>query len=69
MQTVDMFPETKTRKPRRVIAHVSDAGPSELKGYTTVAEFECKKCGWKSGWMHFRLRSEPARGIPCEQCN
>lgn len=66
---LDLFPGTKTRKPPRVIAHMTDAGTSDRLGYQAVAFFECKKCGWKSGWRHLEKRYEVSRGIPCENCN
>lgn len=60
--TADLFGE-RPKKPRRIMAHVADAGDG-------VIEFECTKCGWNTGWMGWdKSVSEAKRGIPCVQCN
>ena len=48
----------KERRKRRVMAHITDCCEFDN------AYYECKKCGWKSGWV-------PDEGdkIPCPKCN
>lgn len=61
--------ERKERSPRRVLAHMIDAGDSGIKDYPYGAVFECKKCGWVSKWLGFKNPMECKRGTPCEVCN
>lgn len=68
MRTPDLFPETKRKFPRLVRAHMVDAGDG-MPGYPYGAEFECKRCGWKSGWLCFKRASDIRRGAPCKSCN
>lgn len=63
----DLFPGTKPpRAAPRVMAHVVDAGCS---CETNLARFECKRCGWGSGWLSVASISDGKRGIPCQTCN
>ncbi|KZL02189.1 hypothetical protein PsAD5_00138 [Pseudovibrio sp. Ad5] len=57
----------KPRKPRELKAHVVDAGDDGCG--KSVAEFECKRCGWNSGWIIISNVTEARRGIACEVCN
>lgn len=67
-KTLHLFPLPK--KKRRVIMHFIDAGVSPYLNGDLCAEFECKKCGHKSGWQHgFKNVTEIKRGIPCPECN
>ena len=68
MPTPDLFPETIVKKSRRVLAHMVDAGDG-VKDYPFGAEFECRKCGWNSGWRCFTTASAIRRGVTCENCN
>lgn len=68
MPTLDLFP--KPIKKRRVMMHMVDVGVSPFCAGAQCAEFECKKCGANSGWLHgFETKTEVLRGIPCENCN
>ena len=69
MRALDLFPETKIRKPRVIRAHIIDAGNSHDPDHPYTAQFECKKCSWESRWLVFRTATEIKKGIPCESCN
>lgn len=46
-----------------------DVGISDFVDGYQCAEFKCKKCNHKSGWMHgFKTVSDVKRGIPCPKC-
>jgi DNA-directed RNA polymerase subunit RPC12/RpoP len=47
--------------PRRILAHVEDAGQD-------MAFFVCHRCGW-ADWLRARTVSEAKRGVPCPTCN
>lgn len=47
-------------RPRRVLAHVVDAGHK-------AAEFACR-CGWRE-WQPVQSVSQAKRGVPCPVCN
>jgi DNA-directed RNA polymerase subunit RPC12/RpoP len=69
--TLDMFPKPP-RKKRRVMMHVIDAGDHGCvyePGNTHIAQFQCAKCGDKSGWIEMRTATDGRRGIPCPNCN
>ena len=61
------------RPPRarpRVMAKLADAGPSPIADCKTIARYECRACGWDSGWRDDnRSDSQIKRGLPCEVCN
>lgn len=61
-----MFTGTKPRAKPRVMAHIVDAG---CGGESLIGKFECKHCGWKSGWISFATTTEGKRGVPCGRCN
>jgi DNA-directed RNA polymerase subunit RPC12/RpoP len=56
--------EPPPRAKPRVMAKVVDAGEN-------IAQFECAKCGWNSGWVYDdeMTVTQTKRGIPCEPCN
>lgn len=64
--TGDLFGHTKPRAKPRVMAHIVDAGSS---AECQLGQFECKRCGWESGWVAFGTITEGKRGIPCAKCN
>ncbi len=57
----DLFGFVKPRAPKRVMAHIADAGDG-------IGFFICK-CGWESGWVECPTVTYGKRGIPCPQCN
>lgn len=61
---VEMF--DKPKKPRKVRAHIVDAGNGPGPGYW--GEFECR-CGWRSGWIEIANVTEGKRGVECPNCN
>lgn len=56
----------KQRNPRRVIAHMIDAGnyPDGRK----AVQFACRRCAWVQ-WMPVKTDTEARRGHPCPNCN
>lgn len=62
----DMFGYTKPRARRRVMMPARDAG--NFPDGNTCAEFECRKCGHRTGWI-YATKAETLRGIPCPHCN
>lgn len=63
-KTPDLFGNkpSRSRGPRRVMAHVFDAGCDAI-------QFKCK-CGWDSGWLVNDMTvTEAKRGIPCPICS
>lgn len=61
----EMF--VKAGRERRWRAHVVDAGNGPGPGHW--AEFECGRCGWRSGWTKVKNFTEGKRGVPCPVCN
>lgn len=59
--------ESLPRAPRRVLAHVIDAG--EYSEYSNFVQFGCPRCGWESEWSGEYTVTESKRGIPCPRCN
>lgn len=72
MSTPDLFGFKKPRAPRRFLAHWADVGDHGCKyhpGNTCVALFECRRCGWESGWIERRNKTHVLEGVACEVCN
>lgn len=63
----DLFPETKARRPRRIIMRIMDSGEG-VAGYPFGAELKCPKCGHNTGWTCFTTAAEITRQ-PCPECN
>ena len=63
----ELFNDKPARAKSRVRAHVVDAG--NCPGGGTMAMYECRRCGWKSGWRRSLTLMEPKKGVPCERCN
>jgi len=62
-----LFPEcARPRRSPRVLMHVIDAGDDEGG---LIAQFECKRCGFASDWLHVDTVTEAKRGLPCPRCN
>ena len=55
------------RRPRIWRMHVADAG-NGCNG-DKIAEFECGRCGHRTGWIKIETVSEAKRGLPCPNCN
>ncbi|EFO31369.1 hypothetical protein TRICHSKD4_3386 [Roseibium sp. TrichSKD4] len=64
---LDLFPESKVRKPPLVRAHLVDAGGGDVT--PQVGLFKCRICNWESGWIGFHTVTEGKRGIACPRCN
>ncbi len=62
----DLFTDTDwapLRRPYRKLARLVDGGCGTF-------HFECKRCGWDSGWLELCLSVTAAkRGMPCPECN
>lgn len=56
----------KPKKPRRVMAHMSDAG--NFPDGRMAVLFVCRKCAW-SQWLAVANVTEGKRGHACPQCN
>tara|TARA_A200000113_G_scaffold220469_1_gene230649 strand:+ start:662 stop:901 length:240 start_codon:yes stop_codon:yes gene_type:complete len=66
---IELFGKLRRKSPR-VMAHFVDVGISPYVDGHQCAEFECKKCGWNSGWLHgFETVTSVKRGVPCPDCN
>lgn len=57
----------KPRRPRVIRARIRDAGNGPGPGQW--GEFECPRCGWRSGWVQIANVTTGKRGVPCEKCN
>lgn len=70
---LELIPKPKKPRSKPIKrAHIVDAGPNEgasAREYPHLGEFECKRCGWNSGWMQGQTITEMKRGIPCPDCN
>lgn len=55
------------KEPNIKRAHFTDVG--QCDGAGTGATYECKRCGWKSGWLFGLTKTEIKRGVECPKCN
>ena len=64
--------ERGKRRPRakpRVMMHVFDVENRDYEPTDYSARFECRKCGYRSGWIGMKTYTEVQRGSPCPKCN
>jgi len=49
--------------------HVFDVENRDYEPTDYSARFECRKCGYRSGWIGMKTYTEVQRGSPCPKCN
>ena len=69
-RTADLF-GPRPRRPRRVMMTMRDAG--HLPGGAPGAEYECRRCGFETGWIHTPFGPRGGHRHlykrPCPRCN
>ncbi len=62
---LDFFQRVRAKRP--AVMSFADRGWNG-RG-EQIAQFQCPRCGTRSGWIRVASAEDELRGIPCPKCN